>query len=116
MGEPTTPPWSFLGVVGFSHAWFFLCLLLVVGIVAFPVIVRRRRRRRTLRFANMWVLESVAPERKRSRWRHLPVLLSVVALTLLTTAMAGPTLGSCSSVLQSAALAAFGALIGMATS
>jgi Ca-activated chloride channel family protein len=43
-----------------------------------------------LRFANMELLESVAPKRP-SRWRHLPAILLVLSLVLFTIAMAGPT-------------------------
>jgi Ca-activated chloride channel family protein len=43
-----------------------------------------------LRFANMEMLESVAPKRP-SRWRHLPAILLVLSLLLFTVAMAGPT-------------------------
>ena len=43
-----------------------------------------------LRFANMELLESVAPKRP-SRWRHLPAILLVLSLLLFTVAMAGPT-------------------------
>jgi Ca-activated chloride channel family protein len=43
-----------------------------------------------LRFANMELLESVAPKRP-SRWRHLPAILLVLSLLAFTVAMAGPT-------------------------
>jgi Ca-activated chloride channel family protein len=48
------------------------------------------RHKRILRFANMELLESVAPKRP-SRWRHLPAILLVVSLLMFTVAMAGPT-------------------------
>ena len=76
---------------GFANAWFFLYLIVVIAVVALYVVYQRRRRRRVMRFANMDVLERVAPGRPRSRWRHLPAVLLVAALALLTTAMAGPT-------------------------
>jgi Ca-activated chloride channel family protein len=75
---------------GFEHAWYFLFLLVVLAVVGLYVIVQMRRHKRMLRFANMDLLESVAPKRS-SRWRHLPAILLVVALTFLTVAMAGPT-------------------------
>ena len=75
---------------GFEHAWFFLFLLAVAGIVALYITVHLARHRRMLRFANMELLESVAPKRP-SRWRHLPAILLVIALVFLTVAMAGPT-------------------------
>ena len=55
------------------------------------LVVLRGRRKRVLRFANMELLERVAPKRARSRWRHLPAALLVASLAVLTTAMAGPT-------------------------
>jgi Ca-activated chloride channel homolog len=75
---------------GFEHAWFLLFLFVVLGIVAMYVIVQVARHRRMLRFANMELLESVAPKRP-SRWRHLPAILLVASLLLFTVAMAGPT-------------------------
>jgi len=75
---------------GFEHAWYFLFLLVVLAVVGLYVVVQMRRQKRLLRFANMDLLESVAPKRS-SRWRHLPAILLVVALTFLTVAMAGPT-------------------------
>jgi Ca-activated chloride channel family protein len=67
-----------------------LFLLVVLGIVALYVIVQLARHRRMLRFANMELLESVAPQRP-NRWRHLPAILLVASLVLFTVAMAGPT-------------------------
>jgi Ca-activated chloride channel family protein len=78
-------------VPGFANAWLFLYLLVVVAVVALYVFYLRARRRRVMRFANMELLEQIAPGRPRSRWRHLPVALLVAALALLTTAMAEPT-------------------------
>ena len=52
--------------------------------------VQLARQKRMLRFANMELLESVAPKRP-SRWRHVPAILLVLSLLLLTVAMAGPT-------------------------
>lgn len=75
---------------GFEHAWFFLFLLVVLGIVGLYIVVQLSRHRRMLRFANMELLESVAPKRQ-ARWRHLPAILAVIALVFLTVAMAGPT-------------------------
>ncbi|MCV7229144.1 VWA domain-containing protein [Mycolicibacterium komossense] len=74
----------------FAHAWFFLFALAAVGVAALYVVVQRRRRHRALRFANMDLLVSVAPTR-HGRWRHLPAILIVCALLVLTVAMAGPT-------------------------
>jgi Ca-activated chloride channel homolog len=75
---------------GFEHAWFFLFLLVVLGLIGLYIVVQLARHRRMLRFANMELLESVAPKRP-SRWRHLPAILLVLSLLLFTVAMAGPT-------------------------
>jgi Ca-activated chloride channel homolog len=75
---------------GFEHAWFFLFLLVVFGIVGLYIVVQLARHKRMLRFANMELLESVAPKRP-SRWRHLPAILLVLSLLMFTVAMAGPT-------------------------
>ena len=75
---------------GFEHAWFFLFLFVVLAVAALYVVVQLARHRRMLRFANMELLESVAPKRP-ARWRHLPAILLVLALLLFTVAMAGPT-------------------------
>ena len=47
---------------GFEHPWFFLFLLVVLGLVGLYIVVQLARQRRMLRFANMELLESVAPE------------------------------------------------------
>jgi Ca-activated chloride channel family protein len=75
---------------GFDHKWFFLFLLAVLAVVGLYVVVQFARRKRVLRFANMELLESVAPQRP-TRWRHLSAVLLVVSLLLFTVAMAGPT-------------------------
>ena len=75
---------------GFEHKWYFLFLLVILGVAGLYIIVRLARRKRVLRFANMELLESVAPKRP-TRWRHLPAILLVAALLLFTIAMAGPT-------------------------
>src|ERR1700682_175214 len=75
---------------GFEHKWYFLFLLVILGVAGLYISVRLARRKRVLRFANMELLESVAPKRP-TRWRHLPAILLVAALLLFTIAMAGPT-------------------------
>ena len=75
---------------GFEHPWYFLFLLVVLALVGLYVVVQLARQKRMLRFANMELLESVAPKRP-TRWRHLPAILLVLSLLLLTVAMAGPT-------------------------
>lgn len=75
---------------GFEHAWFFLFLLVALGLLGLYIVVQRARHKRMLRFANMELLESVAPKRP-SRWRHLPAILLITSMVLFTVAMAGPT-------------------------
>ena len=79
-----------LSLSGFTAPWWFLLLLAVVALVVGYVLVQKARRRRTLRFTNLELLERVAPKRQ-GRARHVPAVLLVIALVLLTTAMAGPT-------------------------
>lgn len=79
-----------VSLTGFEHAWFFLFLLAVLLLIGIYVVQQFARRRRVLRFANMEVLERVAPTRL-SRLRHIPTILLATSLVLLTTAMAGPT-------------------------
>ncbi|MCY0610861.1 hypothetical protein OVV29_35615, partial [Klebsiella pneumoniae] len=62
----------------------------VAGLVALYILMQLARQRRMLRFANMELLESVAPKRP-SPWRHVPAILLVLSLLLFTIAMAGPT-------------------------
>jgi len=75
---------------GFEHKWCFLFLLVVFGVIGLYIVVQLARRKRVLRFANMELLESVAPQRP-TRWRHVPAILLVASLPLFTVAMAGPT-------------------------
>jgi Ca-activated chloride channel homolog len=75
---------------GFQHPKTLFYLLAVAAVVAFYIVVHVRRHNRTLRFANMELLESVAPQGP-SRWRHVPAVLLVIALLFFTVAMAGPT-------------------------
>jgi len=79
-----------MSLSGFKYPWFLLFLFVVLALVGLYVIVQTARHKRMLRFANMDLLESVAPKRP-NRWRHLPAILLVSALTLFTVAMAGPT-------------------------
>lgn len=86
----TLPILGPMSLTGFAHAWWFLFLFVVLGLIAFYIYVQRVRKQRILRFANMELLESVAPKQP-SRWRHLPAALLAASLVLLTVAMAGPT-------------------------
>ncbi len=74
----------------FAHPWWFLAGFVVLALIIGYVLAQRRRRRHTLRFANLELLEKVAP-RRPSRVRHLPSAVILVGLVLLTVALAGPT-------------------------
>src|SRR3954454_1570279 len=86
----TSPMGDALSLSGFKSPWFLLFLLVVAGLVGLYVIVQVARQKRMLRFANMELLESVAPKRP-ARWRHLSAVLLVLSLVFFTVAMAGPT-------------------------
>jgi Ca-activated chloride channel family protein len=86
----TLPLLGPMSLSGFEHSWFFLFLFVVAGLIALYVVLQLARQRRMLRFANMELLESVAPKRP-SKWRHIPAILLVASLVLFTIAMAGPT-------------------------
>ncbi len=74
----------------FTTPWWFLLLVVVAMIAAGYIVVQRMRHKRTMRFTNLELLEKVVP--KRQGWvRHVPAVVLVIALMLLTTAMAGPT-------------------------
>src|ERR1700681_3233197 len=87
MTLPLLGPMTLSGV---EHTWYFLVLLVCLVVIGLYIVVQLARQRRLLRFTNMELLESVAPKRP-TRWRHLPAILLVAALLLLTVAMAGPT-------------------------
>ncbi len=86
----TLPFFGPMSLTGFNNPWFFLFLLVVLGLVGLYVVVQVARQKRMLRFANMELLESVAPKRP-ARWRHLSAILMVLSMVLFTVAMAGPT-------------------------
>lgn len=74
----------------FAHPLWFLTGLGVLALLVGYVLAQRRVRRHTLRFANLELLEKVAPKRP-GRLRHLPTGIILVGLVLLTVALAGPT-------------------------
>ncbi|MDQ2740388.1 MAG: VWA domain-containing protein [Actinomycetota bacterium] len=76
--------------MSFTHPLWFLIGLVVLALIVGYVIAQRRVRRHTLRFANLELLEKVAP-RRPGRHRHLPTGVILVGLILLTVALAGPT-------------------------
>ncbi|SDI73909.1 Ca-activated chloride channel family protein [Actinokineospora alba] len=74
----------------FATPWWFLLLIAVAALVVGYLYVQRLLRKRTLRFANLELLERVAPNQQG--WiRHVPAIVLIIGLVLLTTAMAGPT-------------------------
>ncbi|MGH3899589.1 MAG: VWA domain-containing protein [Pseudonocardiaceae bacterium] len=79
-----------MSLAGFTSPLWFLLLVLIAALVAGYVWMQRRRRRQVLRFANLAMLERVAPNRQGWQ-RHLPVALLLAALVLFTVALAGPT-------------------------
>jgi Ca-activated chloride channel family protein len=75
---------------GFTAPGWFGLLGVVAAVVAGYLWVQRRSRRYLLRFANLELLDRVAP--RRPGWpRHIPAVLLVVALLLLILGLAGPT-------------------------
>jgi Ca-activated chloride channel homolog len=79
-----------VSLTGFAAPWWFLLLLVVLALAAGYVVTQRMRRKRTMRFANLELLEKVAP--KAQGWiRHLPAGLIILSLLLFTVALAGPT-------------------------
>ena len=79
-----------MSLTGFSAPWWFLLLIAVAAVAIGYVLAQRARRKRTMRFANLALLDKVAP--KSQGWvRHLPAVLIVLSLLILTVALAGPT-------------------------
>ena len=85
----TLPLFGPMSLTDFAHPWFFSLLLGIAALAGYYVYVQIARRKRILRFANMDLLESVAPKRP-NRWRYLSAILLLCSLVLLTIAMAGP--------------------------
>jgi Ca-activated chloride channel family protein len=79
-----------VSLTGFTSPLWFVLLMVVAALVVGYVWMQRRRRRQVLRFANLAMLERVAPNRQ-GWYRHLPVALLLAALVLFTVALAGPT-------------------------
>ncbi|MGQ0479845.1 MAG: VWA domain-containing protein [Pseudonocardia sp.] len=76
--------------MSFAQPWWLLLLVAVAALVYVYWRMQRRRLRDTMRFTNLELLERVAP--RRPGWiRHAPTALVLVALVLLSVALAGPT-------------------------
>ena len=72
-----------------APGWLWL-LLAVAALLVVYVVLQLRRRAYAVRFANLELLDKLAP--KRPGWRrHLAFALLLLALAALTTAMAKPT-------------------------
>lgn len=79
-----------LAFSGFATPLWFLLLIGVAFVIAGYLVVQRRRHQRVMRFTNLELLEKVVP--KQPTWiRHVPAVVLVIALLLLTVALAGPT-------------------------
>ena len=78
------------GWASFAQPWYLLMLLVVAGLAVAYALLLRRRRRDTVAFTNLELLDRIAP-RRPGRLRHLPAVALILALTLLSVALAGPT-------------------------
>jgi Ca-activated chloride channel family protein len=74
----------------FASPWWLVAGLVVLALGIGYLFAQRRRRRNTVKFANLELLDKVAPSRP-GWWRHIPTALVLVGLMLLTVALAGPT-------------------------
>ncbi|MBJ7386434.1 MAG: VWA domain-containing protein, partial [Mycolicibacterium sp.] len=86
----TLPLLGPMSLSGFEHPWYLLFLIVVAAVAGLYVVAQLARQKRMLRFANMELLESIAPKRS-TRWKHLPAILLVLSMVLFTVAMAAPT-------------------------
>jgi Ca-activated chloride channel family protein len=76
--------------VNFAYPWWLAAGVVVFALGVGYLLAQRRTRRHTMRFANLELLEKVAP-RRPGRRRHLPTALVLTGLVLLSVALAGPT-------------------------
>ncbi|TXQ54510.1 VWA domain-containing protein, partial [Escherichia coli] len=79
-----------MSLTDFASPWWLGFLVVVIVLTVGYVWIQRRKQKHVLRFSNMELLESVAPDRP-NRLRHLPTALVLVGLMFLTVALAGPT-------------------------
>lgn len=86
----TVPGLGELTWTGFEHRWLFLFGLIPLVALAFYVLTQIRRRRRVQRFVGAGP-QGAAALTAAVRWRHVPIAAALVALVLLTVALAGPT-------------------------
>lgn len=76
--------------MNFAHPWYLTALALVVALAFGYVVAQRVIAKQTVRFANLDLLESVAPRRPGAS-RHIGSVLLMAGLAVLVVAMAGPT-------------------------
>jgi Ca-activated chloride channel family protein len=86
----TAPGIGALSFSGFQQPWLASFALVPIGLLALYVLAQIRRRRRMRRFTDPELADTVVP-RRESRWRHVPIAMLVIALLLLTVALAGPS-------------------------
>ena len=86
----TVPGFGPMPLSGFTHSWLFVFGLVPIALLALYVLGQFRRRQRLNRFADRASIDSVSP-RRPSPWRHLPTAVMLVALLMLSVALAGPT-------------------------
>ena len=86
----TLPGIGALSLSGLARPGFLILALVPVGLAALYWVAQVRRRRRLRRYSDPALLSRVSPRRPH-RLRHLPVGLVLVALLMLTFALAGPT-------------------------
>jgi Ca-activated chloride channel family protein len=84
------PGIGLISLSGVTHERLLALAAVPVCLLAFYIMTQVRHRRRLRRYAAPELLDSVA-RRQPSPWQHLPMGLAVVALLLLTVALAGPT-------------------------
>jgi Ca-activated chloride channel family protein len=75
---------------GFSSPEWLWLLVPVAALVVGYLWAQRRRQRAVLRFANLALLDRIAPA-SPGRRRHVPAALLLVALIVLTVGLGGPT-------------------------
>ncbi|WP_149359753.1 VWA domain-containing protein [Lolliginicoccus suaedae] len=79
-----------MSLTGFTSPWWLLFLLVIAALVVGYVIALRARQRNIMKFTNLALLDTVAPRRPHAE-RHIPAVLMLVGLALLTVALASPT-------------------------
>jgi Ca-activated chloride channel family protein len=86
----TLPGFGVLALSGLAHPGFLLAAVVPVGLLGLYWAAQIRRRRRLRRFSDPAAIPRISP-RRPPRLRHLPIGLALMALLLLTFALAGPT-------------------------